>query len=41
MKDQGDKKYRLGLGFPDFPEETIKQQLIDPKGSISFSIPSE
>lgn len=40
MKDQVDKKYRLSLGFPDFPKETIKQKLIDPKGSINFRIPS-
>lgn len=29
------KKYRAGLGFPDYPEETIKQKLIDPKGLLA------
>ena len=35
MKDVDKKKHRFKLGFPDFPEETIKQRLIDPKGPLS------
>lgn len=40
MKDQVNKKYRLSLGFPNFPERT-KQKFIAPQGSLSFRRPSE
>lgn len=36
MKNTEGKKYRASLGFPDFPEETIKQKLIDPKGLLAM-----
>lgn len=41
MKDVEKKKCRFKLGFPDFPEETMKQRLIDPKGPLSLGKLSE
>ena len=41
LKDVDKKKCRFNLGFPDFPEETIKQRLIDPKGPLSLRELSE
>ena len=41
MKDVEKKKCRFKLGFPDFPEETMKQRLIDPKGPLRLRKLSE
>lgn len=40
-EDVENRKLRYSLRFPDFLKETIKQKLIDPKGSLGFSKFSE
>lgn len=40
-KDVKNRKYGSNQGFPDFPEGTIKQKLMDGRGLLGFSKLSE